>query len=270
MEQNCQSVAPGKLRLLLMGSLLLAAGLACGLSAAPAGSAPQPTLSAPNQLAPIESTLLLPTLSPAAQPTSTTGQPTGGTGTLPITPQPVIPESRRLTLEYPPHIRVGDSDVLRLTLEVDSLGNVTPTAFVQGNVITGKIVQIPNVYDTHDVFAEARLDIAGLSVQPPDVQSESLTQGQSATFYWSIQPASAGTFRGTVWFDLRFVDKATGKESQQTISAQPVQIDANNFLGFSGGLARVAGGIGSIVGAVFGFPFADDILKWLYGRLKKS
>ena len=260
----------GRLPVLLMGSLLLAASLACGLSTAPAGSAPRPTASAPNQLAPIESTLPLPTPSPAAQPTSVAGQPTGGTGTLPVAPQPAIPESRRLTLEYPPHIRVGDSDVMRLTLEVDTLGNVTPTAVVQGNIVNGKIIQIPNVYDTHDVFAEARLDIAGLNVQPPDVQSESLTQGQSATFYWSIQPASAGTFRGTVWFDLRFVDKASGKESQQTISAQPVQIDANNFLGFSGGLARVAGGVGSIVGVVLGFPFANDILKWLYGRFKKS
>jgi hypothetical protein len=69
---------------------------------------------------------------------------------------------------------------------------------------------------------------------------------------------------------LRFVDKVSGAESQQTVSAQPVQIDANHFFGFSGGAARTAGGIGSIVGAVLGFPFASDILKWLYGRLKKS
>ena len=257
--------------LLLIGSLLFAASLACGLSEAPAGSALQQPAATPTQSAPIESTLAISTSSVEASPTVIGGgQPTGGTGTLPVAPQPAIPESRRLTLEYPPHIRVGDSDLMRLTLEVDSLGNVTPTAVVQGNIVSGKVIQIPNVYDTHDVFAEARLDIAGLNVQPPDVESESLTQGQSATFYWSIQPANAGTFRGTVWFDLRFVDKASGKESQQTISAQPVQIDANNFLGFSGGLARVAGGVGSIVGVVLGFPFANDILKWLYGRFKKS
>jgi len=66
------------------------------------------------------------------------------------------------------------------------------------------------------------------------------------------------------------VDKVSGTESQQTVSAQPVQIDAANFFGFSGGVARTAGGFGSIIGAILGFPFAGDIIKWLYSRLKKS
>jgi hypothetical protein len=250
--------------LLLAGMILLAASLACALSGAAqseAPLAPQPTQNAH---------LNTPTAA-AAAPTAqvfhfiTNGQPTSE-----LTTVPEVPETRRLTLEYPPNIRVGDSDVIRLTLEVDTLGSIAPTAEVQGDVLSGKVVQIPNLYLTHNVFAEARLDIAGLKVQPPDIQSESLAQGQSATFYWSVQPTNAGTFRGTVWFYLRFVDKVSGAESQQTVSAQPVKIEANDFLGFSGGFARVAGGIGSIVGAVIGFPFADDILKWLYGRLRKS
>ncbi len=186
------------------------------------------------------------------------------------TAAPEVPEARRLTLEYPPYIRVGDSDIIRLTLEVDTLGNITPTAESQGNIVQGKIVQIPNVFDMHDVFAEARLDIAGLKIQPPDVQSEALTQDQAATFYWSVQPTDSGTFRGTAWFYLRFVDKTSGAESRQTVSAQRVEIDANNFLGLSGGAARTAGGIGSVIGAVLGFPFADDILRRLYRRLNKS
>ena len=243
------------------------AGLACALSGAPAESAApidlqqtqivQMNTSAGGALPPAE-----------VFPLIISGQPTSRAPT--VVPQSAIPESRRLTLEYPPSIRVGDSDVIRLTFGVDTLGNVTPTAEVQGNIVSRKIVQIPNIYDTHNIFAEARLDIAGLNVQPPDIQSESLTQGQSVTLYWSVQPTSAGTFRGTVWFYLRFVNKVSGAESQQTVSAQPIQIDATNFFGFSGGVARIAGGIGSIIGAVLGFPFADDIIKWLYGRLKKS
>ena len=243
--------------------ILFAAILACGLGAAPPthslAPAPQETqISELNTEVPL---LATPTI--AKLPFIISTQPT-------IAPKPAIPESRRLTLEYPPNIRVGDSDVIRLTLEVDTFGNITPTAEVQGNAVSGKIVEIPNIYDTHNVFAEARLDIAGPNVQPPDIQSEALAQGKAVTFYWSVQPTSAGTFRGTVWFYLRFVDKISGEESQQTISAQPVQIDANNFFGFSGGFARAAGGIGSIIGAVLGFPFADDVLKWLFGRLKKS
>jgi hypothetical protein len=248
--------------LLIAGMTLVGSGLACGLSAtssrSAAPSAPQPTQT-------VQAHALMPVAA------------TSGIKSFPLVvstptaaPRLAIPETRRLTLEYPPHVRVGDSDVIRLTLEVDTLGQVTPTAEVQGNLVQGKIVQIPNVYDTHNVFAEARLDIAGLNIQPPDVQSESLTQGRPVTFYWSIQPINTGTFRGTVWFYLRFVDKVSGAESRQTVSAQPVQIDANNFFGFSGGFARIAGGLGSIMGAVLGFPFADDILKWLFNKLKNS
>jgi len=249
--------------ILLVGMFLFAASLACGLSAAPPvhslAPAPQETqISELNTEVPV---LATPTLEKL--PLVINSQPTNA-------PQSAIPESRRLTLEYPPDIRVGDSDVIRLTLEVDTLGHVTPTAEAQGNAVSRKIIQIPNVYDTHNAFAEARLDIAGLNVQPPDIQSESLAQGQAVTFYWSIQPTSAGTFRGIVWFYLRFVDKVSGEESQQTISAQPIQIDTNNFFGFTGSSARIAGGIGSIIGTVLGLPFADDILKALYSRLRKS
>jgi hypothetical protein len=242
--------------LLLVGMTLLAAGLACALSGAQ-----------PNPAVPINS---LPTAAPAVAPTHIIFPLIAATEPPTNAPQPIIPESRRLTLEYPPQIRVGDSDVIRLTLEADTLGNVTPTVVVKGNSLKGTIIQIPNVYDTHNVFAEARLDIAGPTVKPPEIQSEALNPGQSVTFYWSVQPTSAGTFRGTAWFYLRFVDKVSGAESQQALSAQPLAIDANSFLGLSGGLARVAGGIGSILGAVFGFPFADDILKWLFSRVRQS
>src|ERR1051325_6716404 len=99
---------------------------------------------------------------PAPNPTAVSVVPTStGAGTVP----PALPERRRLTLEYPPQIRAGDSDVVRLTLEVDELGNITPTAQIGGNVITGQVLEIPNLYESHHVIAEARFDIAGLEVR---------------------------------------------------------------------------------------------------------
>src|SRR5271157_494877 len=154
--------------LLLVGMILSAASLACGLSSSPVASA-RPIGLQQTQIAQIN-TQVAALSTPTAEefPLIIGGQPTSAPT---VAPQPAIPESRRLTLEYPPNIRVGDSDVIRLTLEVDTLGNITPTAEVHGNIVSGKIVQIPNVYDTHNVFAEARLDIAGPNVRPPDIQS---------------------------------------------------------------------------------------------------
>ena len=186
------------------------------------------------------------------------------------TPQPAIPERRRLTLEFPPQIRAGDSDLVRLTLEVDDLGNLTPTAEIGGNVIEGEVVEIPNLYESHHVIAEARFDLAGMEVRPADLVSEPLSPGNSVTFRWSIRPQDVGLYRGTIWLYLRFVDKQTGEESQKTVSAQPVEIEAVNFLGFSGEFARTTGIIGSVVGTILGFPFFEDILRFLFKRRNKT
>jgi hypothetical protein len=261
------------IRLLLASAAIFIVSAVCGFGA-PANSAPAPAptadLSQPSGGggSPQPTQASANTSVPAAVPsTATAEQPSQGDVTA---PPPAIPEERRLTLEYPPKIRTGDSDVVRLTLEVDTLGNVTPTAESQGNVITGQTVQIPNLYDTHNVIAEARLDLAGVDVRPAEEISEPLLPGQSVTFYWSVHPASPGTYRGTAWLFLRFVDKVTKAESRKAVSAQTVQISASSLLGITGNLARAAGGIGSVVGAVLGFPFADDLLKWILSRLRRQ
>lgn len=187
-----------------------------------------------------------------------------------VTALPALPERRRLTLEFPPQIRAGDSDRVRLTLEVDDLGNVTPTAQIGGNVITGEVVEIPNLYESHNVIAETRFDIAGMEVRPAETVSESLLPGSSVTFYWSIRPPEVGVYQGTIWLHLRFVDKSNGAESRKAISAQIVEIRAVNLLGLSGNLARATGVVGSIVGTVIGFPFLEDILKFLLKKRNKQ
>lgn len=192
------------------------------------------------------------------------------TGLPAFTPQPAINESRRLTLEFPPTIRAGDSDIVRLTLEVDDLGNITPTAQFEGNVVTGEVIQFPDLYESHHVIAESRFDIAGVEIRPADLINIPVAKGQTATFSWSIRPPDVGVYRGTIWLYLRFVDKLNGEESRLTVSAQIVEMEAVNFIGLSGSAARTAGFIGSIVGTVIGFPFLEDIVKFLYSKRRRK
>lgn len=180
-----------------------------------------------------------------------------------------MPERRYLKLEFPPKVRAGDSDVVRLTLEVDDKGNIVPTAEVAGNVVKGQVVEIPNLYETHHIIVEARFDIAGVEVRPSDLISEPISQGQTAVFFWSIRPTETGKYRGTIWVYLRFVDKVSGEESQKTVSAQIVDIESVNFLGLPVNVARSTGVVGSIIGTVIGFPFFEDIVKFIFGRRKK-
>lgn len=164
----------------------------------------------------------------------------------------------------------AEGDIVRLTLEVDDLGNITLTTQIGGSIVTGGVVEIPNLYETHFVTAEARIDLAGVEVQPSGSIYEPMKPGQSVTFYWSIRPQETGVYRGTVWLHLNFADKSTGENDRVAVSAQIVEIEAVDFLGLSVNLARTSGLIGSIIGGVVGFPFIEDIIKFLFGRRKKS
>ena len=203
----------------------------------------------------------------ATSPMQTTDVPAPATAI--VTARPALPERRRMTLEFPPQIRVGDADLVRLTLEVDDLGNLTPTAQFGGNVVSGEVVEIPNLYETHQVIAEARFDLAGMDVRPVDLISEALSPGNSVTFQWSVRPTDVGFYRGTIWLYLRFVDKQSGEESRKTISAQIVEMEAVNFFGLSGEFARTTGVIGSVLGTILGFPFLEEAIKFLWKRRAK-
>ena len=203
---------------------------------------------------------------PAPQPTA---EVVSASTAMPA-PQPAIPETRRLTLEFPPKMRACvEGDIIRLTLEVDDLGNITPTALVEGNVIVGETIEIPDLYATHNVVAEANLDLAGMEVQPAEAIFESLSRGQPVTFYWSIRQQEPGTYRGTVWLHLNFEDKSTGEKSRIAVSAQIVEIEAVDFFGLPVNVARTSGVAGSVIGGVVGFPFIEDIIKFLFKKKKK-
>jgi hypothetical protein len=192
---------------------------------------------------------------------------TGGEGE----PAPALLETRRLTLEYPATIKAGaESDIVRLTLEVDAQGNITPTAEIEGNVVEGEIITIPNLYETHNVTAEAKYDVAGLEVKPSGSTLQPLKQGESVTFFWGVRAQDVGRYRGTIWLYLNFENRSSGEKSQIPVSAQIVEVEAVDFFGFSTNIVRTSGVVGSLLGSVVGFPFFKDIAKYLFERLTKN
>ena len=208
----------------------------------------------------------VPTIAPAL-----TQEVTVSTPTVSDSAQPALLETRRLTLEFPPKIKADTaSDIVRLTLEVDDLGNITPTAFYQENTITGAVIKIPNLYETHNVGIEASFDIAGFEVKPSGSIYQPMRQGQPVTFSWSIRAQQVGTFRGTIWLYLVFVDQVSGEESRMPVSVQIVEIEAVDFFGFSTNVVRTSGIIGSVLSIIVGFPFFDDIVKYLWNKRKKK
>jgi len=179
------------------------------------------------------------------------------------TQMPRIPEARLLILKWPEHLRTGDTDIVRLMVQVDEEGNIIPTASYEEHEIIGEPGLIPDMYDSHNVLAEARLEIAGLQVIPDDLVIQALRPGEDLTFTWSVRSAEVGRLRGTVWLYLRFLPLDGGPDRQIALSAQVIEIEVVNLFGIGGAMARIMGLTGVAASGLLG---ADDILnsvRWL-------
>ena len=180
--------------------------------------------------------------------------------------QPAVPEERLLVLEWPGKIRTGDSDLLILKLEIADNGEITPTAEFLGHEIKAGLVEIPNVYDTHSVVAQARLDMVGVDYTPRGEVSERMRPGDPVQFIWSVRPREVGSHRGTIWVHLEFVPLDDGEVIRQPLSAQVIEIDAVNLLGLGGTPARVIGAVGTFLGAFLGL---DKLLPGLLSFFRR-
>jgi len=157
-------------------------------------------------------------------------------------PRPAIPGGRILTLRFPENMRVGEAASARLILSEEQ-----PAA-----------LQFPDIFQSHNVLAEARLELPGLKILPANSVRQPLRPGQPAIFYWSIIAAQAGRYEGKAWFYLTFLSLSDGSATRLALSAQPVEIVARGFLGLPAAPTRALGLLGSILGAVLGFPILFD------------
>jgi hypothetical protein len=181
----------------------------------------------------------------------------------PETEAPGSTETRLLTIEWPRRVRVGDSDMVQLSFSVDPDGQLRDPN-------SGQIIEIPNLYDTHNLVLEVRLDIAGLQVAPQATISEPLRAGQSLIFYWSISPIQAGTYRGNLWVYLNIVPKGGGEIDRRALVAYRMEIEGRSVLGLPASTARWGGAAGTALGLVFSLPFLEEMLRRSWNRIRKK
>ncbi len=171
---------------------------------------------------------------------------------------PAIQEQRQLTLEFPLVIRAGDADVIRLAFEMGDVGTLNPGG------------SFPNVFGTHHVMVEARLEMPGVDIRPDTTISETLLPGQKVTFYWSVLPAEVGKYKGTVWFYLRFIPMQGGDEQRLALSAQQIDIEVTSILGIKADLARWLGVGGTLLGLFLAFPYLVLAFRWVSNQIQNS
>lgn len=164
---------------------------------------------------------------------------------------PAVLERRTLRLEFPPVLRRGGEGLVRLSMNADEAGSLE--AVLETAEGASQDISIIDVYKTHNVVAEARLEMAGVYLNPPGMISEPLRPGGLLTFTWGVHANSVGRYEGTVWFYLRFVPLDGGPGERVAISAQKVGFDSVDLWGLDRSAARWLGVFGLALGLGFVF-----------------
>lgn len=186
-------------------------------------------------------------------------------------PRPGIPEDRLLVLEWPGKIRMDDSESIILRLELDDTGMVTPALEYIDREIRSRPVDSADVYDTHNVVAQARLDMPGVEHSPLGEISEPMRPGVPVQFVWKVQPMEVGTQRGTIWLHLLFIPHDGSESTRQVLSVQKIEFEAVSLLRMGGPTARVIGTVGLFTGAFLGLDkFSSWLVEWLRVSLRKT
>ncbi len=215
------------------------------VEAPPATSPPQPTQP------PAAAATATPDAAVVPSPITISPTPIGpvviATQPLP-TATSVPPESRLVELEWPPVMRLGESDVVRLALIPAPEGYTVVTEFPDHTTFT-QTVSIPPS-GGYELSSVARLDAAGFDVSPEGEQLQYLPAGQPVVWRWSLTPHNGGRQRLSVSLGLRWTPLAgtPGGTRDTIIFSKSLEVRVTSFFG----LTRNQTMAGGFMGLVFG------------------
>ena len=145
-----------------------------------------------------------------------------------------ILESEQFSIYWPEKIRTGASDTIQILVELDqdflSIDNPALTNDFQENI----------TMDAYYVNLEARVELAGIDIDPPGMMSKNILPGQKINFTWVIVGNFAGDYKGTIWLYLNLIPKQISEKSiKETLIAKPIKISVRNILGLNLNTLRI-------------------------------
>ncbi len=164
-------------------------------------------------------------------------------------------EGRRLVLQGPAFLRLGDDALIRLILEpVPAEGKQTGT----------------DVYDTHNLVVEARLELDGALYAPNTEIFSPMRPNRPVAFEWKIRPQSRKPLESVLWLHMEYLphpDPYEQASSQRSLLVAPqFNLPTTAFFGLAGVPARVIGTVLFVVGL---FVILEPILSdWIKKRIE--
>jgi hypothetical protein len=210
-------------RLLIAGLFFVLALAAC---------APAPT-QAPNPSA--APATVAPTIPATSQPSV---QPT---------PIPTV-EQRMVELEWPAALRLGESDLVRLSL-VPYAGGYEVKAEFPEHAVQSQPVKVTRVAG-FVLSGIARLDGVGFEISPGSEQEQSLSPDETVTWRWTLQGRAPGQQRLSIQLVLRWTPEAGNNAApRQTLAfSRGLDVQVSSFLGLSQSQALGTGFISLLAG----------------------
>lgn len=164
-----------------------------------------------------------------------------------IVPTPIF-EKRIVELEWPSEMRLGDSDVLRLSLIPSVDGYTARAEFDEHPISTQEVpVRRPPGYTLSGV---AHLDGIGFSISPSGDQTRLVPPGEPATWRWTIAPRASGQQRLAVSLLLRWQPDPgiSGPVRESLAFDRGLDVQVRALLGFTRPQTFAFGLIGMLFG----------------------
>ena len=151
-------------------------------------------------------------------------------------------------LEWPQQMRLGDSDIIRLSLIPAQEGYTITVEFPEHEAVTRTVeVRRPSGYD---LSVMARLDGVGFELSPQGDQAHALPANEEVTWRWTLTPRSAGQQRASVSLKLRWTPQpgTSGAPRESLIYSKGLNINVTALLGMTTAQAATTGLLGMLIG----------------------
>ncbi len=177
---------------------------------------------------------------------------------LPLPATQAIIEPRVVEVEYPPHMRLGDSEMIRLSL-VPSAEGYTLTLDAPNNEAITRTVSIKRPLNT-EVSAEARLSGVGFEIAEHNPKAVALPEAEVVTWRWTVSPRETGQHKLTISVDLIWMPLgSTAPSKRSQLFSKGFDIQVQSLLGLTSAQSKMLGAAGLTLGA--GLSLAALILQ---------
>lgn len=182
--------------------------------------------------------------------------PSNGQGSFPY-----MMASRQVVLEQPISMRIGETELISLVFE--------PVLTQPSS--SSQLMEITYIYDRYNIMAEARYEVAGITLFPANPTRELMPAGQTVKFKWHISTHDSGSYKGTIWLSLRFLPLDGSQAIQIPIYIRDMTIQTTSLFGMNEAIAYFAGGTGIVLAGVLVLGDVIRLMRlWMRKKISKS